>query len=140
MGILEGPVICRPSVYHGKQARISAPVINTILKNTRHLRSGFWGSKTRCRNIIRVGALSIQPCERKGLPIRCGFSSSSDGNGSMAGNFNENDEDYVNSSVIEAGNLFELSFFFFCFFFRTTILICFISVRFFIFLSLSLCL
>ncbi|XP_008792814.1 bifunctional nuclease 2-like [Phoenix dactylifera] len=102
MGILEGPVICRPAVHLAKQARVSAPVINTLFTKTRHLRSGFWGSKTRCRSIIRAAALSIQPCERKGWPVHCSFSSSSDGDGSMAGNFNENDEDYVNSSVIEA--------------------------------------
>lgn len=34
--------------------------------------------------------------------IRCSFSSSSNGNGSMAENSNENDADYVESSVIEA--------------------------------------
>jgi hypothetical protein len=33
------------------------------------------------------------------------LSSSSDGNGSTAENFNENDEDYVNSSVVEAGRV-----------------------------------
>ena len=32
------------------------------------------------------------------------FSSSSDGNGYMADNFSESDEDYVNSIVLEAGN------------------------------------
>ncbi|KAG1368114.1 Bifunctional nuclease 2 [Cocos nucifera] len=102
MGILEGPVICRPAVHHAKLARVSAPIINTLSTKTRHLRSGFWGSKTRCRGIITVSARPVQPCERKGWSIHCSFSSSSDGNGSMAGNFNENDEDYVNSSVIEA--------------------------------------
>jgi len=38
--------------------------------------------------------------------VCCSFSSSSDGNGYMAGNFSESDEDYVNSTVLEAGNLF----------------------------------
>ncbi|KAG1347051.1 putative Bifunctional nuclease 2 [Cocos nucifera] len=102
MAIIEGPVICRPAVQHAKQARVCTPIINTSLIKTSHLRSGFWGSKARCRSITRVGALSIQPCERKCWPVRCSFSSSSDGNGSMAGNFSENDEEYVNSSVIEA--------------------------------------
>ncbi|XP_008811088.1 bifunctional nuclease 2-like isoform X2 [Phoenix dactylifera] len=102
MAIIEGPVICRPAVQHVKQARVSAPIINSSLIKTRHLRSGFWGSQARCRSITRVGTLSIQPCERKGWPVHCSFSSSSDGNGSMAGNFSENDEEYVNSSVTEA--------------------------------------
>jgi hypothetical protein len=36
----------------------------------------------------------------------CGaFSSSSDGNGYTAGKFNESNEDYVNSTILEAGNL-----------------------------------
>lgn len=118
MAIIEGPVICRPAVEHAKQARVSTPIIYTSLIKTRHLRSGFWGSKVRCRSITTVGALSIQPCERKGWPVRCSFSSSSDGNGSMAGNFSENDEEYVNSSVIEAGILFKSSFFFSFFFGR----------------------
>ncbi|KAI4389598.1 hypothetical protein MLD38_001808 [Melastoma candidum] len=39
---------------------------------------------------------------RKSRTTRCSFSSSADGNGSMVDNFNENDEDYVNSSVVEA--------------------------------------
>ncbi|KAG2313345.1 hypothetical protein Bca4012_027908 [Brassica carinata] len=34
--------------------------------------------------------------------IKCVFSSHSDGNGSTAENFNENDEEYVNSSIVEA--------------------------------------
>ncbi|XP_073108615.1 bifunctional nuclease 2 [Elaeis guineensis] len=102
MAVIEGPIICRPAVQHAKQARVSAPIINTSLIKTSHLRSGFWGSKARCRSITRVGTLSVQPCERKCWPVRCSFSSSSDGNGSMAGNFSENDEEYVNSSVIEA--------------------------------------
>ncbi|CAI9284156.1 unnamed protein product [Lactuca saligna] len=34
--------------------------------------------------------------------VTCSFSSSSNGNGSMAESFNENDSDYVNSSVVEA--------------------------------------
>uniref|UniRef100_A0A7N0UZQ9 BFN domain-containing protein n=1 Tax=Kalanchoe fedtschenkoi TaxID=63787 RepID=A0A7N0UZQ9_KALFE len=34
--------------------------------------------------------------------VHCSFSSSSNGNGSKAGNFNEKDADYVNSSILEA--------------------------------------
>ncbi|KAF1001776.1 hypothetical protein AG4045_000687 [Apium graveolens] len=39
---------------------------------------------------------------QKGKVVKCSFSSSSNGNGSTAENFNENDADYVNSSVVEA--------------------------------------
>ena len=53
--------------------------------------------------MIRVGSLITQQCERRSGLVHCSFSSSSDGNGSMAENFSESDEDYVNSSVIEAG-------------------------------------
>ena len=37
------------------------------------------------------------------MVVQCSFSSSSDDSGSMAENFSENDEEYVNSSVIEVG-------------------------------------
>ncbi|XP_072967007.1 bifunctional nuclease 2-like [Typha angustifolia] len=101
MAILEGPVLCRP-VVHAKHAGVSAALISSSLMKARHLRSGFWGSKARCRSIIRVTDLSSQSSVRKAWPAHCSFSSSSDGNGSKAGNFSENDEEYVNSSVIEA--------------------------------------
>ena len=102
MGILEGPVICR-SVVDRKHTRVSVPLLKTPLAKTRLLGSGFWGWKGKCRGTIRVGAPSYAPSERKHGAVTCSFSSSSDGNGSMAGNFNESDEDYLNSSVIEAG-------------------------------------
>ncbi|KAI3854818.1 hypothetical protein MKX03_004211 [Papaver bracteatum] len=38
----------------------------------------------------------------KCMKVLCTFSSSSDGNGSTTENFNENDGEYVNSSVMEA--------------------------------------
>lgn len=45
------------------------------------------------------------PCHvafRKCLPVHCSLDSFSDGGGSMAESFNEKDEDYVNSSIVEA--------------------------------------
>lgn len=102
MGILDGPVICRP-VANAKHAGVFVPLVNTALRKARILGSGFWGSKGKCVGMIRVGVPSYAPFERKHRAVRCSFSSSSDGNGSMAGNFNVSDADYVNSSVIEAG-------------------------------------
>ncbi|KAJ8641362.1 hypothetical protein MRB53_018056 [Persea americana] len=66
------------------------------------LRSGFWGCKGGCRSQVKVGVLSPQRQARVRRTILCSFSSSSNDNGSMAENFSENDEDYVNSSVVEA--------------------------------------
>jgi bifunctional DNase/RNase len=57
------------------------------------LRNGLGGSK---------GISVAHRRSRKGMTARCSFSSSSNGNGSTAENFNENDADYVNSSVVEA--------------------------------------
>ncbi|PPD81862.1 hypothetical protein GOBAR_DD21219 [Gossypium barbadense] len=70
---LQGPVIC-PSV-HSKQVGVDTLMLNRPSPWARLLRSDIWGT----------------------------FSSSSDGSGSMAESFNEKDEDYVNSTVVEAG-------------------------------------
>ena len=102
MGILEGPVIGR-SIVDRKLAGVSVPQVKTSLAKTRLLGCGFQGWKAKFRGAIRVGAPSYASSGRKHGAVSCSFSSSSDGNGSMAGNFNESDEDYVNSSVIEAG-------------------------------------
>lgn len=98
-------MLCRPAAPI-KYAGVPAAPISSPLVKAGNLRSGFWGMKTRCSSISKASVLSFQTCGTKGRPTRCSFSSSSDGNGSRAGNFSENDEEYVNSSVIEAGNLF----------------------------------
>ncbi|KAJ6799995.1 bifunctional nuclease 1-like isoform X1 [Iris pallida] len=100
MGILHGPVICQPVVHARNGGNL---LVNTSLatKGTA-LASGFRGSRGKYRVAIRVGSLFGRPRERRSLRVNCSFSSSSDGNGSMAENFSESDEDYVNSSVIEA--------------------------------------
>ena len=100
MGTLQGPVIC-PTV-RAKQAGVyTLPVSLPLRKQI--LRSGFWGFKGNFGGTSKVGDASHQLHVRKYKTLQCSFSSSSDGNGSMAENFNENDEDYVNSSVVEAG-------------------------------------
>lgn len=104
MGTLHGPVICRPDV-HAKNGRFPCPLINPLSTTKRgFLTSGFLGSRKKCRIMIRVGSLPYQQCDRKNGLVRCNFSSSSNGNGGTVENFSLSDEEYVNSSVIEAGN------------------------------------
>lgn len=101
MGSLQGPVIC-PTVGP-KQAGVHAFPVNSPLVRARLLRSGFWGIKGifRDNNNNKVNALHMLQVRKCKTP-KCSFSSSSNGNGSMAENFNEKDEDYVNSTVVEA--------------------------------------
>ncbi|KAK9285959.1 hypothetical protein L1049_025161 [Liquidambar formosana] len=91
MGSLPGPVICR--IAHVKQVGISKAVL---------LESGLQVSKRRYRRNAKVGPLihhsHVGTCKK----VTCSLGSSSNDNGSMAENFNENDGEYVNSSVIEA--------------------------------------
>lgn len=101
MSSIQGPVIC-PATVHSKQTRAyTLPVNGPSMKN-RVLRSGFWGFKGFSGSRINV---NNQQRFQKGKVVKCSFSSSSNGNGSTAENFNENDADYVNSSVVEAGEL-----------------------------------
>ncbi|KAE8729033.1 Bifunctional nuclease 1 [Hibiscus syriacus] len=81
MVVLQGPVIC-PAV-RSKQVGVY-----TLPFNGPFPRARLHGSD--------LGFIEEQ------LTESCVFSSSSDGNGSMADNFNENNADYVNSSVVEA--------------------------------------
>ncbi|KAF8406469.1 hypothetical protein HHK36_008556 [Tetracentron sinense] len=100
MGTLHGPVIF--STVRAKQAEVYTLPVNGPITKARILRSGFRGYKGSCRSITKVGDFPHQPNARKSKTVRCSFSSSSNDNGSMAENFNENDEEYLNSSVIEA--------------------------------------
>nr|KJB29593.1 hypothetical protein B456_005G109300 [Gossypium raimondii] len=98
---LQGPVIC-PAV-RSKQFGVYMPPANGPFPRAKLYRSDIWGyrgitdGKNKARAIFRQ--LKLRKCR---TTVQCSFSSSSDGNGSMAENFNENDEDYVNSSVLEA--------------------------------------
>ncbi|PPR88769.1 hypothetical protein GOBAR_AA31914 [Gossypium barbadense] len=94
---LQGPVIC-PSV-HSKQVGVDTLMMNRPSPWARLLRSDIWG----CSRVIderKSHKLKIRYCK---TIVHCSFSSSSDGSGSMAESFNEKDEDYVNSTVVEAG-------------------------------------
>ncbi|KAF5199333.1 Bifunctional nuclease, partial [Thalictrum thalictroides] len=99
MGTLQGPVsysYVRANKKVGVQAMLSNGV---VMKDRIVLRSGLWGFRGNLRDGIKV-LIGLNRVGKSGI-IRCGFSSSSD-NGSMAENFNENDDEFVNSSVVEA--------------------------------------
>ena len=99
---LQGPVIC-PSV-RSKQVGVYTLPVNGPFPRARLQRSDMWGYRGLPDGKSKARAISRQLKLRKCKPtVQCSFNSSSDGNGSMAENFNENDEDYVNSSVVEAG-------------------------------------
>ncbi|KAJ0025785.1 hypothetical protein Pint_09006 [Pistacia integerrima] len=100
MGSLQGPVIC--PVVRAKQAGLYPLPVNGPLMKTRIFRSEFWGFKGFSGSKTKVSVFSRQLKAQKCRTVQCSFSSSSNGNGSMAENFNENDEDYVNSSIVEA--------------------------------------
>ncbi|KAL3505323.1 hypothetical protein ACH5RR_035164 [Cinchona calisaya] len=96
MASLQGPVVC-PVIRAKRTGVYAVPFYTPLVKANKLVRSGFWGLKG-----INGVDVANQTRHRTNKMIRCTFSSSSNGNGSMAGNFNENDSDYVNSSVVEA--------------------------------------
>ncbi|XP_022884760.1 bifunctional nuclease 2-like isoform X2 [Olea europaea var. sylvestris] len=97
MGSLHGPVLS--PMVRAKQIGMYSVPVKSPLSNAKFIRSEFWGIRGINSGKINVGYQQDSP---KGKTIMCSFSSSSNGNGSMAGNSNENDADYVNSSVVEA--------------------------------------
>ncbi|XP_021892790.1 bifunctional nuclease 1 [Carica papaya] len=97
---LQGSIIC-PDV-RARQVGIHSLPVNIPLINFRFFRSELWGIKGVNGSATKVGALHPQLKVRRCMKVQCTFSSSSNGNGSMAENFNEHDEEYVNSSVVEA--------------------------------------
>ncbi|VFQ99175.1 unnamed protein product [Cuscuta campestris] len=96
MNSLQGPVAC-PVVRTKLTDRNPIPVNSHIAKATAILRNRFLGT-----DYGTYSRQSWRPRPRMRKLISCTFSSSSNGNGSRAENFNENDADYVNSSVLEA--------------------------------------
>ncbi|KAK6131235.1 hypothetical protein DH2020_035025 [Rehmannia glutinosa] len=97
MASLQGPVVC--PVVHAKQTWVNSVPVDSPLLKAKFIRSGCWGLKrlNSCRTNVGYRQ-HLGKCRT----IRGSFSSSSNGNGRMAGNSNENDADYVNSSVVEA--------------------------------------
>src|SRR5690348_13276010 len=101
MATLEGLVLCRP-VAQLKSMRLATATTFAGSHFTKR-GSSFWGFTCNYRSIdSALYGKSIR--NSKGLSICCSFSSPSDGSGSMAGNFSDRDEDYIDSSVMEAGN------------------------------------
>lgn len=97
MRSLQAPVVC-PAI-RPRQVGACASLVNyTGLKPRRQ----FWGNRTKGFKSQGTTTITLRLCDKS---IKCVFSSHSDGNGSTAENFNENDEEYVNSSVVEAGKL-----------------------------------
>ncbi|XP_050215156.1 bifunctional nuclease 1-like [Mercurialis annua] len=95
MASLQGPVFC-PAV-RAKQAGIYTLPLNVpLVKATRLVKTGLWRFKDVTNYKTKL------PAQQGRISIQCCLSSSSNGNGSTAENFNENDEDYVKSSVVEA--------------------------------------
>ncbi|KAJ3670741.1 hypothetical protein LUZ60_008167 [Juncus effusus] len=90
MATIKGPVLC-PSPIH-------CPLTNKAF----NLRSGFRVSKRGSNNPIQSASFSFRSCQRRNWPIYSSFSSHSGGSGNIIGGFSENEEDYVDSSVIEA--------------------------------------
>ncbi|XP_020219569.1 bifunctional nuclease 1 [Cajanus cajan] len=91
MGSLKGPVVCHTVL--AKVCSVPMPM------NARCVRSDFWG--LACTK-PKASVLSCHINARKCKTVHCSFNLPSDGTGNMAENFDEKDEDYVNSSVVEA--------------------------------------
>ena len=103
MGSLQGPVVC-PSI-RAKQVVVYQVPINNALMKSAMIKSTFWGYNHLRQRTSKTGLLARpMNIQRRGT-VQCTYSSSSNGSGSRAENFKENDEDFVNSSVIEAGRI-----------------------------------
>lgn len=101
MGSLQGPVVC-PNI-RAKHAGFCSLPINRSLMAFSFRRGELWGFTGINGLNAKLPSISHKGCARKCKTSRCSFSSSSDDNGSTAENFNEKDEEYVESSVVEAG-------------------------------------
>ncbi|XP_073134488.1 bifunctional nuclease 1 [Henckelia pumila] len=97
MASLQGPVVC--PVIRSKQTGVYSVPFGSLFLKDKLIRNGFLGLKGPKNGSTNTVLLqNLKKCNM----IRCSFSSSSNGNGRMAENSNENDADYVDSSVIEA--------------------------------------
>ncbi|KAK6773062.1 hypothetical protein RDI58_028300 [Solanum bulbocastanum] len=93
MSSLQGPVVF-PLVRGKKAGTLSSPIVKAKMLRSEFL--GFNGIPRQWVNVARVPRSCLSKL------IGCSFSSSSNDSGSTADNFNESDDDYVNSSVVEA--------------------------------------
>lgn len=108
MNALPSAVICSPAVSL-KLAGNRVPLLSYHITKAGLVRNVFLGTKGKCRDVDMAGVDTLFPqtSVKKRGGIFCTFSSSSDNNGNTAGDFMENGEEYVDSSVIEAGMLFD---------------------------------
>ncbi|GKU89977.1 hypothetical protein SLEP1_g4043 [Rubroshorea leprosula] len=97
---IQDTMIC--PAFRAKQVGVYTLPVNGPLMRAGLPRSDVWGFKRINGGKSKLSAITHRLNMRKCMTVQCTFSSSSNGNGSMAENFNENDEDYVNSSVVEA--------------------------------------
>ncbi|XP_021735612.1 bifunctional nuclease 2-like isoform X2 [Chenopodium quinoa] len=98
MGSLHGPVVC-PTIRAKQVGVYQAPISVSLMKDAM-FRSAFWGYKSVRQRSTNASMLTRPINIRRFGTVHCTFSSSSNGSGNRAEK--ENDEDYVNSSVIEA--------------------------------------
>ncbi|GAB2219891.1 hypothetical protein Droror1_Dr00007531 [Drosera rotundifolia] len=89
------PTVC------AKEVGVHRMMLAGSLLKSESWRSGCRGSKVIYGPRIGIGTLTRECQARRLVTVSCAYSSSN-GNGSRAENFNESDEDYVNSSVLEA--------------------------------------
>ncbi|XP_039143639.1 bifunctional nuclease 1 [Dioscorea cayenensis subsp. rotundata] len=103
MNALPSAVICSPAVSL-KLAGNRVPLLSYHITKAGLVRNVFLGTKGKCRDVDMAGVDTLFPqtSVKKRGGIFCTFSSSSDNNGNTAGDFMENGEEYVDSSVIEA--------------------------------------
>ncbi|KAL5713305.1 Bifunctional nuclease 1 [Ranunculus cassubicifolius] len=97
MGAIQGPVIS-PSIRSKQAVMFTSPLKVATMKN---LSNGFLRSRDEIKLVKNFSIYKSKRSSSTGS-ICCSSKSSEDGNGSMAENFNENDEEYVNSSIVEA--------------------------------------
>ncbi|XP_039069917.1 bifunctional nuclease 1-like [Hibiscus syriacus] len=90
---LQGPVIC--PAFQSKQVGVNSLMVNRHFPWARLLTSDIWGYRREIDGKSKSRKLKFRNCK---TTVHCCFSSSSDWNGS----FDENDGNYVNSSVAEA--------------------------------------
>ncbi|GAB2267686.1 Bifunctional nuclease 2 [Dionaea muscipula] len=99
MEILQGTVIWPTA--RSKEVGVNTMMVTGRLLKAETWRSGFQGCNFVRGRRLRAGILTRQYRGQRHVTVSCTHSSSN-GNGSRAENFNDGDEDYINSSVLEA--------------------------------------
>lgn len=95
-GLVQRHVIF-PVAVSAKQTKVHTPPANALLRKD-EISSGFWGVKGVSCGKTNVGDRLVN----------CSLSSSSDGRGSMAGNYDDYAVEYVYCSVMNAGEYLQI--------------------------------